>query len=598
MKHSRLLAYTFATGLLLSACGSSRDPDETSLSGDLELAVTDAEEDFLTYRIELESIQLKKNNGSLVEVLPLQTEIDFVQYQELSELFAVLSVPAGEYQSVVLSLDYSEADIVIQDESGASYQATIQDSEGNALTQIDVELSLNDSDTIKISPFKTAQLTLDLDLAASNTIESFDPPLVSVEPFMIGSSELDIDREHRVRGLLKEVDLETNTIVIDVIPMRLRRGGFGDFDLHVDDSTFYEIDGVEYKPEEGFSLLAKQAKETPLVAFGGPSEEDGVGYFATQVLVGTSVPWAEQDVLKGIITARSGNSLAIQGAVVELRNDATHFQTVLNLNVSDKTIVTGYRLGDAELSNLSVGQRVLALGEYKAETNEFDSSEGQVRMKLNAIVGEVLQASPLALDLSHINKRPTEVFDFSGTGVDAANDVNPDSYEINSSNLDISSIESQEWLQVLGYPSAFGTAPTDFDALNIINPNFSSHAARMFALWPSPSPTDMTVEAGEIILALDDAKSKLHLKGVPGSSKLELSVEKIISTAAEGRYSILIRGEGIQMYNDFASFSSAVSNNLQDGLAVHQLTATGQYSESMHSLDASYVTLRLAATAE
>ncbi|WP_197485789.1 hypothetical protein, partial [Oleiphilus sp. HI0061] len=135
--------------------------------------------------------------------------------------------------------DYSEADIVIQDEEGASYEAAIQDANGNAITQIDVELNLNEGNSINISPFKTAQLTLDLDLAASNTIESFEPPLVTVEPFMVGSTELDIDREHRLRGLLESVDLATNTIDMKLIPMRLRRGTFGDFDFHVDDNTLY-----------------------------------------------------------------------------------------------------------------------------------------------------------------------------------------------------------------------------------------------------------------------------------------------------------------------------------------------------------------------
>lgn len=595
MNQSKLLAYSlaFSTSLFVAGCGDSSNQDDTALMGDLEVAVTDAEEDFLTYRIELESIQLKKTNGSLVEVLPLQSEIDFVQYQELSELFAVLSVPAGEYQSVILGLDYSEADIVIQDEEGASYEAAIQDANGNAITQIDVELNLNEGNSINISPFKTAQLTLDLDLAASNTIESFEPPLVTVEPFMVGSTELDIDREHRLRGLLESVDLATNTIDMKLIPMRLRRGTFGDFDFHVDDNTLYEIDGVEYTSEEGLSLLAEQAEETPLIAFGGPSEEGEQRYLATQVLAGNSVPWAEQDVLKGIITARSDSSISIQGAVVETGDQAAHFQTEVTLAVTEDTVVTGYRLGDASISNLSVGQRILALGEFNADNNEFDSSQGHVRMKLNAIVGEVVQASPLELDLSHINKRPIDLFDFSGTGLDAANDASPEQYEINSSTLDISAIEEDEWMQVRGYPSSFGSSPSDFDALSIINPDFSSHPARMFALWQSPSTTGLTIESSEIVLSLEDARTKLHLKGIPGSSQLSFSPEKLVSTVEEGRFSILIRGESIHMFTDFESFIGSASEYLQNGLAVHQLTATGQYTDSLKSLDVNYVTLRL-----
>lgn len=599
MNQTKLLAYTFAfsSSLFLAGCGSSNDSgtaDNTSLTGDLEIAVTDAEEDFLSYRIELESIQLKKHNGSVVEVLPLESEIDFVQYQELSELFAVLSVPAGHYESVVLGLDYSDADIVIQDEAGVSYQASVQDSQGNPIEQISIELNLNEQEGIRISPFKAAQLTLDLDLEASNTIESFDPPIVSVEPFMVGSTSLDIEREHRVRGLLKEVNTETNTVALDLIPMRLRTGQFGDYNLSVNEETIYEIDGAEYKDSEGLALLSQLSEQTPIVAFGGPSEEAETRYLATQILAGSSVPWAEKDVLKGVITARAEDVISIQGAVIETREKAGHFQTDVSLQVSEQTIVTGYRLGDADITNLSVGQRILALGEFDAQSNTFNSQDGHVRMKLNAIVGEVVQASPLALDLSHINKRPAETFDFTGTGVDEANDANPDQYEVNSSTLDLSLVEVNEWMQVRGYPSAFGTSPSDFDALSIINPDFGSHPARMAAMWEPNTSGGLSVESGALLLALDNAKSKLHLKGVPGSSKLDMSVEKISSSYDTGRFSILTRGKGIHSYSNFEDFLNSVNNYVQEGYMVHRLTAKGQYAESNHTLDADYVTLHLA----
>lgn len=611
MNQSKLLAYTFAfsSSLFLAGCGSSdndsqniESADNTSLTGDLELAVTDAEEDFLSYRIELDSIQLKKENGTLVEVLPLESEIDFVQYQELSELFAVLSVPAGEYQSVVLGLDYSNADIVIQDEDGTSYQANIQDSDGNAINQIDIELKLNDNEGIHISPFKTAQLTLDLDLEASNTIESFDPPLVTVDPFMVGNTSLDMDREHRVRGLLDDVNIEENTVAMKLIPMRMRRGQFGNYDLNVDENTTYEINGEEYSAEEGLALLAEQSEDTPLVAFSGPSEDEEIRYLATQVLAGSSVPWAEQDVLKGTITARGENGISIQGAVIERKEDTSdrkgHFQTDVTLQVSETTVVTGYRLGDADITSLSVGQKILALGEFNEESNEFNSADGHVRMKLNTIVGEVVQASPLELDLSHINKRPVDVFNFSGTGVDATNDADPEQYEINSSSLDISSIETEEWMQIRGYPSAVGTSPSDFDALSIINPDFASHSARMSAMWKESDTNAVTVDASALILDLENAKSKLHLKGVPGSSRLEFSVEKLVSSAEEGRFSILTRSKDVHSYTNFADFLNAANSYLQEGLTVHRLTAHGQYSDQQQTLDADYVTLRLSEITE
>jgi len=595
--------------LLLGGCGSSGQDEATALNGDLEVAITDAEEDFLSYQIELDAIFLNRADGTQVSVLPLSTEVDFVQYQELSELFAVLSVPAGTYTGITLSLDYTDADIVIQDEAGASYQATAVDGDGNTLTTTSVELQLNDNELIRISPFKAAQLTLDLDLAASNAIESFEPAIVSVEPFMIGTTYLDEDREHRVRGLLEMVNEEEQEVTLNIRPMRLKQGQFGQFTLQVDEQTRYEIDGVEYEGLAGLTIMAELPERTPVVAFGSPEERvDERNYLATIVHAGSSVAWSDSDVLKGLITARTENTLTLKGAVLELEDQAAYFRQTVTLNISEQTDVTAYRLGDANIANLSIGQRVLALGAFDATTGTFNAEEGTVRMQLNRIVGEVTQASPLQLDLSHINKRPVDTFDFSGTGGSEAEDSNPDAYQINTSDLDISGLEAQEWIQVRGYPGAFGSAPMDFDALSIIDPDFASHPAKLHALWSEESTANVQVENSVLTLNADAARMKLHLRAIPGSSQLGFTATTIENSGANGRFAILLKPDntrnngrmemrensrGINLYRQFSSFSDALAEYLQQGYEVVHLTAAGQYSDTAQSLDANYVTVRL-----
>ncbi len=582
----------------LSACGSSGLGTDTSSSGQLELAITDAEEDFLSYEIALTGVTLERRDGTQVAILPVSTEIDFVQYQDLSELFAVLSVPAGIYQSIHLQLDYSDADIVIQNEAGESFSATALDMEGNALTTLDVSLQLGDGELIHISPRKTAALTLDLDLAASNTIESFEPAIVRVEPFMIGTTFLDTDREHRVRGLLSEVNTAEQDITIALRPMRLKRGEFGQFTFDVDTSTRFDINGIEYEGEAGLRVLAELDAGSPLVAYGSPSEDSQSRYLATQVHAGSSVAWSDQDVLKGTITARTENTLTLQGGVLELADGSAHFRQTVTLYVDANTTVSGYRLGDADISQLSIGQHILALGDYSANDGAFDATSGHVRMKVNRIVGQVAQALPLQLDLSHINRRPVDLFDFTGTGIDALSDADPSAYEIDTGSLDTQNIEQGELVQVRGYPKAFGTAPMDFDALSVLDPDFSSHAAKLLSVWPTGTQGNVVVSEGVLHVNADTARMKLHLRGIPGSIALNLQVSSIVNDGSQGRFAILDRATGIHVYRDFASFSAALDTYLQTGQQVLHLTAAGHYNETGSELSARLVTARLGDSGE
>jgi len=591
------LIFGLSGSLFLGACSDSSDTAATDTeNGELQLAITDAEEDFLTYQIELDAITLNRLDGSTVSILPLSSEIDFVQYQELSELFAVLSVPKGTYSSITLSLDYSDADIVIQNEAGESYQASAVNALGEALAEVEVELKLNDNELIHISSRKAAQLTLDLDLAASNTIESFEPAIVTVEPFMIGTTELDADREHRVRGLLKSVSESEQIITLNIRPMRLKQGEFGSFTFDVNSDTRYEVNGIELTGEAGLSAIAALSADAPVIAFGQADKASDQAYLATQVHAGSSVPWADSDVLKGIITQRVGNTLTIEGAVLELEGQAGHFSQMIDMQVSENSTVTGYRLGDADISNLSIGQSVLALGDFNADNNTFDAEDSNIRMKLNKITGQVEQTNPLQVDLSYINKRPVDVFDFSGTGSSEVENANPESYEIATSDLDLSTLEENEWVQVRGYPSTFGSAPMDFDALSIINPDFSSHAAKLHARWNSDSNQNISIANDILVLNTETMQSKLHLRGIPNSSALDLSVETVKGSAEQGRYAMLTRGAGIDIYREFSSFVSALNTALNKGLEVVHLTASGHYSGEQHDLSADVITVHLVAS--
>lgn len=587
------LIFCFISSLLLTACGGSSDDASTGETGSLALSLTDAEEDFLTYKVTLDSVSLIRRDGSQVELLPVETEVDFVQYRELSELFAVLSVPAGHYDEVRLNLDYSNAEVVIQDENGDPLTATLIDNDGDPVTTMSVELTLNDGETIHIRPRAIAQLSLDLDLAASNTIVTYDPPVVQVAPFIIGETVLDMQREHRLRGLLDSVDAAADSFVVDIHPMRVQHGPFGELTVHVNNDTRYEINGVELDGDAGLTALAELPEDSPVVAFGAPSDENDVRFLATRVNAGSSVPWADQDVLKGVITARTENTLTLRGAVVELAEGAAHFHEDVTIALDDETIISGYRLGDADLATLSIGQEIVALGDYNSEGNSFDADH--VRMVINRLVGQVTQTSPLLIDLSHINRRTVDLFDFAGTGVDSENDANPSAYEVDTGAMDTSNLELNEWIQVRGYPTAFGTAPLDFDALTIIDPDFSAHPARFDARWERSATATISITDTGLLVDDSQARTRLHLREIPSHLVEGLSVDSIVCSDNTGRFAVKGRRGGIHLFRDFSSFKTHL-NALLTGtpaLKVKHLSATGQYEDDSATLDADVVTVHL-----
>src|SRR4029077_18454594 len=91
-----------------TACGSSS-------CGASMLTLTDAKGDFLSYTLNLTSVQLQTAAGASVEPLPAVTKVDFSQLVDLTEVISAGQIPAAEYVSATLTLDYTAANITADD---------------------------------------------------------------------------------------------------------------------------------------------------------------------------------------------------------------------------------------------------------------------------------------------------------------------------------------------------------------------------------------------------------------------------------------------------------------------------------------------------
>jgi len=108
--------------LALTACGgSTNDPSaDDGATGVVNIMLTDAEGDFTTYTVDVLSLTLTRADGTHVETLPITTRVDFARYTDMTEFLTAASVPKGVYKHATLTLDYSNADIQVEDANGVA----------------------------------------------------------------------------------------------------------------------------------------------------------------------------------------------------------------------------------------------------------------------------------------------------------------------------------------------------------------------------------------------------------------------------------------------------------------------------------------------
>ena len=308
--------------------------------GTLLVGLTDADGDFLSYSVDVVSLSLRKADGTRVEALPTRQRVDFAGLVDLTELVTAATIPNGTYVSASIRLDFANADVSVE-VNGAPVAATVVDGNGVPLGVVDVDLMLDNRNHVTIAPGVPALLQLDFDLAASHEVDvSSVPAIATAQPFIVATIEPVEDKELRVRGPLVSVDTNASSYVVDLRPFNDATSRLGQFTVHTDASTAFEIDGVEYEGAAGLATLAGKAAGTPTVA-AGVLDVAARSFTASDVLAGDSVPGAQFDVVYGNVTARAGDLLTVRGGTV-IRRDGTvrYLRGDISVLLGPNTIVT------------------------------------------------------------------------------------------------------------------------------------------------------------------------------------------------------------------------------------------------------------------
>ena len=570
--------------------------------GTVFVAITDADGDFLSYTVDVVSLKLKRANGTMVETLPATTRIDFAQLVDLTEFFTAATIPNGDYVAATLQLDYTNSEITVE-QNGAPVAASAVDAAGNPLGIVNVNVTLDNRHHLVVAPGRPSLFTLDFNLAATNTVDlTVTPAKVTVTPALVASLELVDQKDLRVRGPLVSVDTTAGTYVIDVRPFNMRNNHFGQVTVHTDADTAFEVNGTDYTGGAGLAALSAAGAGTATAAFGTLTTATRE-FDATTVRAGTSVPGAGVDTVIGAVIARSGDVLTVRGATIVRNSDGARFaRGTVQVTIGPNTkVMKGGTVPPqaATPGAISVGQSIEAFGTATPVNSAamsgdwtLDATAGRVRMHATPIYGFVKQAATgaLTLQLDSIAGRRVSAFNFAGTGTSAAQDADPDNYEVATGPLNLSGLNNGEPTKLIGFPTPFGMAPPDFDGRTLVD--FPRLPAQLSMSW-SPTGTTAPFSSQEptgLVLDLANANiGRLHFISI-GPRVLNLltlpaSLSIVPPASGPTAYLIVMRDES-HAFHDFSDFVAELGTRLNGTTAMVLLSATGSYDGGSNTLTA------------
>jgi hypothetical protein len=585
-----LSALLLFAGVVLSACGGGGGSGATGSSdtGTVTIGLTDADGDFLSYTVDVTALTLTRADGAVVNALPVKTRVDFAQYTDLTEFLNAATVPAGVYTRVNMTLDYTNADIRVASGDNALAVAP-RDSAGNPIGTMNLQVELDGNKPLVVRPGIPADLTLDFDLEATNTVD-LNAATVTVSPVLIADADLANPKPHRVRGPLLSVDPAASEFVVAIRPFHLLLGDFGRLTVRTDGATAYEIDRVSYQGAAGLAQLATEPRATATVAVG--NFDPGTHTFlATEVYAGSSVAFGSADVVTGSVIARNGNTLTVRGATLARANGTVSFNDDVTVTLATTTKVTRQLGGSVTTDDISVGSRITALGTLSGTT--LDAGNGLVRIVLSSVAGTVNQIDPslVTVNLQTINGRPVSIYDFSGTGSGGYNS-DPAAYHIATGSLDLGALAVSDPVRVRGFIVAYGqaTATHDYDARTVID--LSGAPAWLAVRWDTAVP-DPFISITDQAMVTDITNSTLHAVFQRGVATDLAGNPTVQPDGAANDLFAIVRNNTIQLYGSFTAFSNALSLQLAAAHPVKAVGARGGWDSNTLTVTSRFAVVKL-----
>ena len=606
--------------LILTACGGGAgssgtatpnptvvcdpaDPSTHAECGTVMVALTDADGDFLNYAVDVLSLELEMANGRLVETLPRSTRINFTDYVDLTELVSAATVPPGTYVAGTIRLDYSSAEVYVEAD-GASKEAVVKAMDGTVLTETELKIHLSNRDRLVVTRGRPALLQLDFDLEASHTVDIVPTPADALsEQFILAEVSPVDEKDIRVRGPLISVSEAEMSYNVAIRPFHDLQGDFGRVTVNVTDETEFEVDEEVFAGVEGLRALEAAGPGTPTVA-AGTLDVATRSFTADIVLAGSSVPGIERDAVVGNVIKREGNFLTIRGATIIPSDRRAHFHddVVVEVGPDTKVFRDGDRQSDFSVDAISIGQRVTVRGSQptpsmgaSAPQVLFDATQGSVRMHLTHLTGIVnsVMTGQTDITLHSIDRRRVGIFDFTGTGMSADLDADPENYEVETGSLRLANFAEGKPISAKGFPSAFGLAPPDFNGRTVID--YTGVRSALGIGWGADGTTAPYSSIGPDGIAVDIDNASIgvrhYIKQGPILIDLTLlDADTTIVPSATGRSVFYIRtADSLRMYSDFGDFVEDLTASLDGVTAARSMHARGSYAADSNVFSANKI---------
>ncbi len=598
-----LTALVWGFTALLAGCGGRSN----SAPGTPVITLSDTSGDFAAYRVMIDSITLTNTSNAIVTPLLTTESVDLAALTDLAELLEAPAVPSGTYKSATLTLDYTSASIWVN-VNGQAVAATAVSRTGTAITTAALTITFDPNNPLVITRGESTRLAIDIDLAASNSINtSTTPATVTVRPFPVMTPAPADATLMRARGLLVSAQSGSSDYVMNVRPLTDLTSALGAVTVSTNAQTYFNVNGVAYTGAAGLTAMASLPENTPTAAYGTLGDLSGVtpGFHATAVYVGTSLESPLADHIRGVVSARSGNTLTVRGTsvtrfgVVTILNNAT-------VTLGSATVVSEDGVAASGLTSLSVsvGQQLDVSGQSTVDASGnliMDATAGQVRLASTRIWGTLNSATAgsASLDVLSLGNFAPAGFNFAGTGTPAAN---PSAYALNTGSLNESATAAGTLLQVEGIVNVFGSAPPDFTATAITAGTATEQ--RLVVEWINGGATAPFISDSSAGLVVDLNNADLgtihHIRTGPATLDLKtLPASPLITTvgADQTRLQLAIGSAslstGVSVFNSISGFASALSSTFTGTNKIYRLVAVGQYHSGTNTFVASRISVAL-----
>ncbi len=612
------------SALALAGCGGSSGmssmPSTTSSAspptsqntcadcGTAMISMTDAPGDFASYIVSIDSLTLTNANGQQVQTVPKTTPVDFAQLVNLSEILSAEQIPAGRYTSATLTLDYTNAAIVVDTSSGdvTVPAADILGPSGQPLSgPVTVTLSLANDQPLVITAGTVSNLALDFNLTASNTVDlTANPITVTVNPSLTATLALDTTRQVHVRGPLASVSAANDDYVVNIAPFHDADDGFGQLTVDTTSTTSYLINGTTYTGSAGLTALAALPAGTMSAAYGTWDQSTDT-FTASVVDAGSSVTGNTSDSVVGTVMARSGDTLTVSNALVFLPLTADMswhfgFQRQMTVTIGSGTTVTEQgQSGTLPIADISVGQQARFTGSFSSSTSmptlmssttaggTLDATSGSVELLPTDGTGLFSSSATgeMTVNLQSLGDVPASTLTFTGTGVTASQDASAAAYQVSiPTSFSTSSLASGLPVSFQGFVDPYGAAPPDFTAGTVVS--YGQSRAVLSVSWASPGDATpfSVLTSAEMLLSQATlqgaATDVIYIDGTSiDPATLSSGIELVPDTSTSTFQSFAIvhtSSHMIDTYGTFTDFSAALMSDLGTASAL-RVTAEGTY---------------------